>query len=163
MKIQPGMNMFFPSDRALWPTYATAQDLGLPILTDSGTYGRLAPDGTHFGRPLHFVDVLDNFPRLTLVMAHSDPTRREILRILRGGQQTVGGIARNFRMSRPAISKHLHLLHAAGLVATRKHGTQSLCSLNAKPLRSISDWLRDYETFWSDSLQSLKRHIEEEQ
>lgn len=75
----------------------------------------------------------------------------------------MGVIARNFRMSRPAISKHLRLLHGAGLVVTRRHGTQSLISLNAKPLRAISDWLQDYEAFWNESLQSLKKHMEEKQ
>jgi DNA-binding transcriptional ArsR family regulator len=95
--------------------------------------------------------------------AISDPTRREILGILRGGRQTVGGIARNFRMSRPAISKHLRLLHAAGLVVTEKQGTTSLCSLDAKPLRVIDEWINDYEMFWSESLNNLKKHIEEKQ
>lgn len=95
--------------------------------------------------------------------AISDPTRREILKILRGGQQTVGGIARNFRMSRPAISKHLRLLHSAGLVVTRQQGTANLCSLDPKPLRVINDWLQDYEMFWTESLQSLKKHLEEKQ
>lgn len=94
--------------------------------------------------------------------AISDPTRRQILSILRGGQQTVGGIARNFRMSRPAISKHLRLLHNAGLVTTRQQGTANLCSLNAQPLRLVNDWLRDYETVWADSLQGLKKYMEEE-
>jgi DNA-binding transcriptional ArsR family regulator len=93
--------------------------------------------------------------------AISDPTRREILGILRGGRRTVGEIASNFRMSRPAISKHLRLLHAAGLVATRKQGTASLCSLDASPLRAVEDWLHDYETFWSESIQSLKKYMEE--
>lgn len=93
--------------------------------------------------------------------AVSDPTRREILSILRGGQQTVGGIAQNFRMSRPAISKHLRLLHSAGLVVTRKQGTASLCRLNPRPLSLIGDWLQDYQAFWSASLQSLKKHMEE--
>ena len=95
--------------------------------------------------------------------ALSDPTRREILGILRSGRQTVGGIAQNFRMSRPAISKHLGLLHTAGLVVTHKRGTASLCSLDAKPLRLINDWLHDYESFWSESIQSLKRYMEEKQ
>ncbi len=93
--------------------------------------------------------------------AISDPTRREILGILRGGRHTVGEIASNFRMSRPAISKHLRLLHAAGLVVTRKQGTASLCSLEAGPLRAVDAWLHDYETFWSKSIQSLKRYMEE--
>jgi DNA-binding transcriptional ArsR family regulator len=94
--------------------------------------------------------------------AIADPTRREILGILRGGQQTVGSIAANFRMSRPAISKHLRLLRSAGLVAIRQQGTSRHCALNAKPLRAISDWLHDYELFWSESLQSLKSYMEEQ-
>ncbi len=81
--------------------------------------------------------------------AIADPTRREILRILRGGEETVGGIAEHFRVSRPAISKHLRMLHRAGLVMTRKEGTASVCSLEAKPLRAVGDWLEDYRTFWS--------------
>jgi DNA-binding transcriptional ArsR family regulator len=93
--------------------------------------------------------------------ALADPTRREILRLLRGGQHTVGGIASNFPTSRPAISKHLRLLRSAGLVVTREHGTTRLCGLNAKPLRAVEAWLRDYEVFWRESLRSLKRHVEE--
>lgn len=66
-------------------------------------------------------------------------------------------------MSRPAISKHLRLLRSAGLVVTRQRGTARLCSLNAKPLRAINDWLRDYETFWSEAMQSLKSYVEKNQ
>jgi DNA-binding transcriptional ArsR family regulator len=93
--------------------------------------------------------------------AISDPTRREILSILRNGHRTVGGIAENFRISRPAVSKHLRLLHAAGLVVTRKQGTANLCSLDARPLRIVGDWLGDYEAFWNESLRGLKKFIEE--
>src|SRR5713226_9286839 len=92
--------------------------------------------------------------------AIADPTRREILSLLRGRQQTVGEIAGNFRMSRPAISKHLRLLRSAGLVVTRRPGTSRLCGLNAKPLRAINDWLRDYEAFWSETMQNLKSYVE---
>jgi predicted TIM-barrel fold metal-dependent hydrolase len=70
VKIQPGMNQYAPTDRAMWPVYEAAQDLGLPILSDSGTYGRPAPDGRPFGQPVNFVEVLESFPDLTLVMAH---------------------------------------------------------------------------------------------
>ena len=95
--------------------------------------------------------------------AIADPTRREILRLLRGRRQTVGEIAGNFRMSRPAISKHLRLLRSAGLVVSRRSGAASLCGLNAKPLRAIDDWLRDYEMFWSETMQNLKSYVEENQ
>jgi DNA-binding transcriptional ArsR family regulator len=93
--------------------------------------------------------------------AVADPTRREILSLLRDSQQSVGQIAGNFRMSRPAVSKHLRLLRLAGLVTTRQEGTSRFCSLNAQPLRAINEWLRDYELFWSESLQGLKSYMEE--
>jgi DNA-binding transcriptional ArsR family regulator len=93
--------------------------------------------------------------------AIADPTRREILNLLRGGAHTVGEIAGNFRTSRPAISKHLRLLRSAGLVVTRKDGTARVCRLNARPLRAVSTWLREYEAFWQKSLDGLKNYIED--
>src|SRR5947208_6541971 len=101
-------------------------------------------------------------PRNLVFRAIADPTRRDILGLLRGGQRTVGDIASKFPTSRPAISKHLRLLRAAGLVVTRPDGTTRVCDLNAKPLRAIDDWLGDYEVFWAGSLRSLKRYVETE-
>ena len=95
--------------------------------------------------------------------AIADPTRREILSLLRGGRQTVGKLARNFRTSRPAISKHLRMLRSAGLVVTHKHGTARMCELNAIPLRAVNDWLRNYEAFWGASLRELRRYVEKNQ
>jgi len=92
--------------------------------------------------------------------AIADPTRREILSLLRARKHTVGEIAGNFSMSRPAISKHLRLLRSAGLVVSRREGTASRCSLNAKPLRAVDDWLRDYEAFWKGTLHDLKSYVE---
>jgi DNA-binding transcriptional ArsR family regulator len=107
--------------------------------------------------------VIKKRKRDAVFRAIADPTRREILKLLRGGRHTVGDLASNFQTSRPAISKHLRLLRSAGLVVTEKHGTTGICRLNARPLRAVNDWLRDYETFWSASLRSLKRHVEEDQ
>ena len=92
--------------------------------------------------------------------AIADPTRRRILGLLRGGRHTVGELALNFRTSRPAISKHLRLLRSAGLVVTHQQGTARICELNAKPLRAVNDWLRDYEAFWGASLRELRRYVE---
>ena len=75
--------------------------------------------------------------------AIADPTRREILGMLRSRRRSVGEIAGNFRVSRPAISKHLRFLRSAGLVVSHKDGTSSVCSLNAKPLRTVNNWLQD--------------------
>jgi DNA-binding transcriptional ArsR family regulator len=95
--------------------------------------------------------------------AIADPTRREILRLLRPGRLTVGEIAANFHTSRPAISKHLRLLRAAGLVVSYKDGTASICGLNPKPLKAVNNWLEDYRALWSGNLRNLKRYIEQPQ
>src|SRR5260370_26202156 len=84
------------------------------------------------------------------------PPRREILGLLRRGPHTVGAIAANFRTSRPAISKHLRLLRSVGLVATRQDGTARVCELNARPLRAVREWLRDYAAFWGERLRTLQ-------
>jgi len=93
--------------------------------------------------------------------AIADPTRRNILRLLRGGERSVGEIAANFEQSRPAISKHLRVLRSAGLIMTHERGTARICELNAKPLRTVDTWLRDYKAFWSESMRNLKRYVEE--
>lgn len=95
--------------------------------------------------------------------ALADPTRRRILGLLRAGTRNVHEIAQNFQTSRPAISKHLRLLRAAGLIDTRKQGTASLCALNGTPLRAVDEWLRDYEVYWDQTLNNLKQYVEEEQ
>jgi len=98
--------------------------------------------------------------RETVFRAIADPTRREILGMLRERKHTVGEIAGNFRTSRPAISKHLRVLRSAGLVVTRNEGTTRVCRLNPEPLRIVDHWLRDYQALWAESLRNLKRHVE---
>jgi DNA-binding transcriptional ArsR family regulator len=100
--------------------------------------------------------------RAAVFRAIADPTRRDILGLLRRRRCSVNEIASNFRTSRPAISKHLRQLRAVGLVVTRREGTARICQLNAEPLRAVGNWLRDYELLWGESLRSLKRFVEEE-
>jgi DNA-binding transcriptional ArsR family regulator len=99
--------------------------------------------------------------REAIFRAIADPTRREILGLLRGRAYTVNEIAGNFRSSRPAISKHLRLLRSVGLVETKREGTTRICRLNAAPLQVVDSWLQDYQQFWRDSLRSLKRYVED--
>jgi len=93
--------------------------------------------------------------------ALADPTRRQILGLLRRRPLTVGELAGNFRTSRPAISKHLRSLRLAGLVVTHQRGTASVCELNARPLRAVDEWLQDYRAFWKSTLRDLKQYLEE--
>jgi DNA-binding transcriptional ArsR family regulator len=80
--------------------------------------------------------------------AIANPTRREILRLLRKGRRSAGEIAANFRTNRTAISKHLRLLRTAGLVVSHRDGKARMYDLDAKPLRAMNTWLRDYEALW---------------
>ena len=97
----------------------------------------------------------------TVFRALADPTRREILGLLRGNRRSVTEIASNFRMSRPAVSKHVRQLRSAGLVIARREGVAQMCELNPRPLRVVRDWLLEYEKFWDENLQRLKAYVEE--
>ena len=106
--------------------------------------------------------VLNPKRREAVFRAIADPTRREILGLLRHRKHTVGELAGNFRTSRPAISTHLRLLRRVGLVVTKNEGTARICQLNAEPLRVVDAWLREYEECWAKSLQCRKRYVEED-
>ena len=100
--------------------------------------------------------------REAVFRAIADPTRRQILSLLRQRHCSVGEIAGNFRVSRPAISKHIRLLRRAGLVLSESQGTARICRLNPAPLRAVDDWLREYRELWRKSLHTLKRLVEED-
>jgi DNA-binding transcriptional ArsR family regulator len=94
--------------------------------------------------------------------ALADPTRRAVLDLLRRGALPAGQIAREFPVSRPAISKHLRLLRRARLVEERREGRHRLYRLNAEPLRGVDAWLNEYRNFWQSNLTRLKAFVETE-
>jgi len=92
--------------------------------------------------------------------ALADPIRRAILARLVRGDATVGDLARPFRVSRPAISKHLRVLERAGLVQRAREGRVSRCELDADALRDAADWIERYRAFWTGRLDDLQRYAE---
>ena len=92
--------------------------------------------------------------------AIADPTRRAILDRLRDGGQAVNEIAGRFAVSRPAISKHLRVLHDAQLVTEVREGRNRIYRLNPEPLRNLDRWLDQYRRFWTVNLLNLKKHVE---
>jgi DNA-binding transcriptional ArsR family regulator len=92
--------------------------------------------------------------------AVADPTRRAILDQLRGGSAPVAEIAASFRMSRPAVSKHLRVLREARLVSEKRAGRQRVYELTPGPLLECAHWLEQYRQFWQVNLLNLKRHVE---
>ena len=91
--------------------------------------------------------------------ALADPTRRSILERLAESDATVAELAAPFPMSQPAISKHLKVLEAAGLVTRSRRATAHLSHLEAKPLRAAAAWIEDYRRFWTDSFDALEDHL----
>lgn len=73
-----------------------------------------------------------------------DPTRREILKLLRRGPKTAGEIAERFDISLPAISRHLALLREAELVDTTREGKYIIYELQYAPIEAIGDWINDF-------------------
>jgi DNA-binding transcriptional ArsR family regulator len=93
--------------------------------------------------------------------AIADGTRRQILDLLQKESLTAGVIAQRFRkISRPAVSKHLAVLRRSKLVLIRKQGRERVYTLNAAPLKEVSDWVSKYQTFWDEQLQSFKSYVE---
>jgi DNA-binding transcriptional ArsR family regulator len=95
--------------------------------------------------------------------ALADPTRRAILGMLRQGSQPVGGIARDFPISRPAISRHMRILRDDEIVTEIKVGRNRLYELNTGPLKNVDDWLAHYRHMWQHQLRNLKRFVEQKE
>jgi DNA-binding transcriptional ArsR family regulator len=87
--------------------------------------------------------------------ALADPTRRAILTRLTQGDATVAALAAPFRVSQPAISRHLKVLEQAGLISRRRRATARLSHLEAEPLREATAWLARYQEYWDESYDRL--------
>ena len=92
--------------------------------------------------------------------ALGDPTRRAILARLALGEASVGDLAAPHDMSLPAVSKHLGVLEAAGLLRREKDGRVVRCRLEAAPLQDAAAWILEYRQFWAEQLDALGAYLE---
>jgi DNA-binding transcriptional ArsR family regulator len=93
--------------------------------------------------------------------ALADPTRRAILAGLVSGPVTVSQLAGPFKMTLPAVSKHLKVLERAGLITRGREAQWRPCKLEAAPLKEIADWAENYRRFWDGSLDRLDAYLKE--
>lgn len=91
--------------------------------------------------------------------ALADPTRRAILARLAAGETSVTELAKPFRMSLPAVSKHLKVLERAGLIARGRSAQWRPCRLDAAPLREVAAWIAGYRHFWAERLDRLDDYL----
>ena len=92
-----------------------------------------------------------------LIYAISDSTRRRIIDDLVRGERNVGELAEPFKMSAPAISKHIRVLHETGLINTRRVGRYIMCSLVADNLMRVETWMAKYHRFWQTQLSEISK------
>jgi DNA-binding transcriptional ArsR family regulator len=98
-------------------------------------------------------------PAATALAALADPTRRQLFERLRSGPRAVGELARGGTVSRPAVSQHLAVLKAAGLVRDTAAGTRRVYEIDPKGLGAIRAWLDD---MWGGALQNFSAELEKD-
>ena len=90
--------------------------------------------------------------------ALGDATRRRVFELLRTGPRSVGELAAQVPVSRPAVSQHLRVLEQAGLVSHRREGTRHLYELDGSGVAELRDWVGG---FWDEALARFKTAAEE--
>jgi DNA-binding transcriptional ArsR family regulator len=90
----------------------------------------------------------------------AEPSRREILDVLRDGEQPVHALVERVALSQPAVSKHLRVLREAGLVSVRPDGQRRLYRIRTEPLVELDRWLEPYRRMWNASLDKLEEHLD---
>jgi DNA-binding transcriptional ArsR family regulator len=93
--------------------------------------------------------------------AIAEPRRRQILDVLAGGERPVNDVVRVLGLAQPQVSKHLRVLREVGVVDVRDEGRQRLYRLNGHALKPIHDWVKSYESTWSERFDQLDVVLEE--
>ena len=93
--------------------------------------------------------------------AVAEPRRREIVDALAGGELPVNDLVQRLSVPQPLVSKHLRVLREVGVVAVRDQGRQRLYRLNGQALKPIHDWVRAYESLWTERFDRLDAVLED--
>jgi DNA-binding transcriptional ArsR family regulator len=95
-------------------------------------------------------------PTRDVFKAISDPSRRQILQLLSKQTHTVNSLVENFRMSRPAVSRHIKILRASGFISMKNVGRQRYCMLRRDGFVDVQRWVDFYGAFWQSKLKNLE-------
>ena len=94
-----------------------------------------------------------NFDVLKII---ADPSRRQILRLLLKDSLTINSLAEHFDMSRPAVSKHIKILHGAGFISIQDIGRERHCILRQEGFEKLQEWINYFDKFWQVKLEKLQ-------
>lgn len=97
-----------------------------------------------------------------LFKAIADPTRRDIFHalVIATSALSITQISNQFDMTRQGVTKHIKTLEEAGLVDIVSQGRERFCNANPKELQEVTKWLKFYEKFWDDKLDSLEDYLD---
>jgi len=95
--------------------------------------------------------------------ALADPTRRGILLFLSEQDMTIGEVCKNFDMTRAAVKKHLNILEEGALISVHTNGRERINHLEARSLKSATEWLNYFNQFWDERLSKLQEAVEMEE
>jgi DNA-binding transcriptional ArsR family regulator len=90
----------------------------------------------------------------------AEPSRREILELLRDGERSVSELVEHLSLSQPAVSKHLRVMKSAGLVEVRPDAQQRFYRISPEPLVQLDEWLEPYRKFWTVQMDRLESHLD---
>ena len=94
-----------------------------------------------------------------IFQAIADPTRRQIIDMLARESLNVNTIAREFDMSRQAVSLHVQILNECGLIMIRQQGRERYCEAKLEKLNEVTDWVDQYRKYWDTKLDSLELYL----
>jgi DNA-binding transcriptional ArsR family regulator len=95
-------------------------------------------------------------------IALADPARLDIIRRLAEGAKTAGDLAQPYKISRPAISRHLRVLREAGIAKAEVRGREWWYTIDTTGIEDMEKWLEEVRLMWRDALQSLKDYVEDQ-
>ena len=95
-------------------------------------------------------------PTLDAFQVIGDPSRRKMLMLLSEDNMTINSLADHFDMSRPAVSKHIKILHGAGFISIKDIGRERYCTLKKDGFEELQAWISYFDTFWASKLKKLE-------
>src|SRR3989337_1573883 len=98
-------------------------------------------------------------PTLDAFQVIGDPSRRKMLMLLSEDSLTINSLADHFEMSRPAVSKHIKILHNAGFISIRDIGRERYCTLKKDGFEELQAWLSHFDSFWTSKLTKLENFL----
>jgi DNA-binding transcriptional ArsR family regulator len=98
--------------------------------------------------------------RRDVFQAIADPNRRAILSLLARQRMTLNGVAENFRISRPAVSRHIRILKECGLVIVIPQGRERYCEARFDRLNEVTEWVEQYRQLWEQRFSRLDDLLE---